>query len=135
MPAKRAKNRRAIAPVRRTGAATANLLTDLRTLIYSTRTGVAQVVNSAQVLLYWKVGHRIRTEILGEKRAGYGERIVATVAEYLTTNYGRRCSDKNIRHVIRFAEVFADFEIVSALSRQLGWTHFTGSFVGWWPWI
>jgi hypothetical protein len=72
MPAKRAKNRRAIAPVRRTGAATANLLTDLRTLIYSTRTGVAQVVNSAQVLLYWKVGHRIRTEILGEKWFGMG---------------------------------------------------------------
>jgi hypothetical protein len=65
----------------------------------------------------------------------YGERIVATVAENLTADYGRGYSDKNLRHMIRFAEVFADFEIVSALSRQLGWAHFTGSSAGWWPWI
>ena len=75
-------------------------------------------------MLYWQVGHRLRTEILGEKRAGYGERIVATVAVGLTADFGRGFSDKNLRHMIRFAEAFPDREIVSALSRQLGWTHF-----------
>src|SRR5207245_7259473 len=29
----------------------------------------AQAVNTALVLLYWQVGHRIRTEILQEKRS------------------------------------------------------------------
>ena len=61
-----------------------------------------------QVVLYWQVGHRLRTEILGEKRAGYGERIVTTVAEGLTADYGRGFSDKNLRHMIRFAEAFPD---------------------------
>lgn len=30
---------------------------------------------------------------------------------------------KNLRHMLRFAEVFVDREIVYAVSRQLSWTH------------
>jgi predicted nuclease of restriction endonuclease-like (RecB) superfamily len=108
---------------KRSGSASAELLAELRGLIQSARIGVAQAVNSAQVLLYWQVGRRLFTETLGAKRAGYGERIVATVAEQLAAEFGRGFSDKNLRHMIRFAEAFPDPEIVSALSRQLGWTH------------
>jgi predicted nuclease of restriction endonuclease-like (RecB) superfamily len=100
------------------------LLADLRSLILATRTGVAQTVNSAQVLLNWQIGHRLRIDVLGTKRAGYGERIIGTVAEGLSADYGRGFSEKNLRHMIRFVERFPDREIVSALSRQLGWTHF-----------
>jgi hypothetical protein len=75
-------------------------------------------------LLYWQVGHRLYTETLGETRAGYGERIVVTVAGKLTAEFGRGFSDRNLRHMIRFSEAFPDREIVYALSRQLGWTHF-----------
>lgn len=81
-------------------------------------------MNSAQVLLYWQVGHRLRTETLGGKRAGYGDRIIQIVAEGLAADFGRGFSEKNLRHMIRFIEAFPDPEIVSALSRQLGWTHF-----------
>ena len=42
----------------------------------------------------------------------------------MTADYGRGFSEKNLRHMIRFAELFSDRETVSALSRQLGWTHF-----------
>jgi predicted nuclease of restriction endonuclease-like (RecB) superfamily len=42
----------------------------------------------------------------------------------LTKEYGRGWSEKQLRHCLRFAETFADFEIVSALQRQLSWTHF-----------
>ena len=75
-------------------------------------------------MLYWQVGHRLRTEVLGAKRAGYGERIVAAVAARLTAEFGRGFTDKNLRHMIRFAEAFPDREIVYALSRQLSWTQF-----------
>ena len=100
------------------------LLADLRSLIHAMRLGVAQAVNSGQVLLCWEIGRRIQTEVLGRKRAEYGERIVRTAAEELSAEFGRGFSEKNIRHMIRFAERFPDREIVSALSRQLGWTHF-----------
>jgi hypothetical protein len=67
-------------------------------------------------------GHRLRTEVLGVRRARYGERIVATVAARLTDEFGRGFTDKNLHHMIRFAEAFPDREIDYALSRQLSWT-------------
>jgi hypothetical protein len=36
----------------------------------------------------------------------------------------KRFSEKLLRHMVRFAEVVPDEQIVAALRRQLGWTHF-----------
>jgi DUF1016 N-terminal domain len=99
--------------------APAELLKELRELILAGREGVAQAVNSGQVVLYWQVGQRLRTEVIGTKRAGYGERIIAAVAARLTAEFGRGFTDKNLRHMIRFTEAFSDREIVYAMSRQL----------------
>src|SRR5262245_20471968 len=85
-------------------AAPAKLLKELRALILAARGAVAQAVNSGQVVLYWQVGHRLRTEVLGARRAGYGERIIVAVAERLTAEFGRGYTDKNLRHMIRFSE-------------------------------
>jgi hypothetical protein len=57
-------------------------------------------------------------------RAKYGKRLSPALARQLTTEYGRGFSGKSLRHMIRFAEVFADEKIVSSLMRQLSWTHF-----------
>ena len=38
--------------------------------------------------------------------------------------FGRGFDEKSLRHMVRFAEVLPDERIVSALRRQLGWTHF-----------
>jgi predicted nuclease of restriction endonuclease-like (RecB) superfamily len=100
------------------------LLAELRGLIESARSGIAQAVNSAQALLYWQVGQRVLTEILGNKRASYGDEIVATVSRQLTAEYGRGFAAKSLRRMIQFAGAFPDREIVAALSRQLSWSHF-----------
>jgi predicted nuclease of restriction endonuclease-like (RecB) superfamily len=42
----------------------------------------------------------------------------------LKGEYGRGFSAKNLRNMIRFAEVFPDEEVVSTLWRQLSWSHF-----------
>src|SRR3954465_3414115 len=83
---------------------TDRLLTDLRALIEAGRAHVAQAVNAGMVLLYWSVGDRIRREILGEQRARYGEQIVATLSQQLTTDYGRGFGRRNLFQMIRFAE-------------------------------
>jgi predicted nuclease of restriction endonuclease-like (RecB) superfamily len=101
-----------------------SLLTDLQSLIRNARQQVAQAVNSALVLVYWQVGHRIRTEVLGSKRAGYGEEILPTLSAKLVPEFGEGFSTRNLARMIRFAEVFPDRVIVSTLSRQLGWSHF-----------
>ena len=100
------------------------LLGDLRQLIAEARQDVARQVNSALVLLYWRIGKRIRQDILKEKRAEYGERIVSALGSQLTVEFGRGFGPRNLFRMIRFAEVFPNIEIVSALRTQLGWTHF-----------
>jgi predicted nuclease of restriction endonuclease-like (RecB) superfamily len=100
------------------------LLADLRQLIAEARQDVARQVNSTLVLLYWRVGQRIRQDILKEKRAEYGQQIVSAVARQLEMEFGRGFADKNLRRMIQFAEVFPDEKIVVALIRQLSWTHF-----------
>jgi hypothetical protein len=100
------------------------LLHDVRELILSARAHVARAVNAGLTLLYWQVGDRIRREVLKEKRAGHGERIVATLAGRLEREFGRGFAEKNLRRIIQFAEVFADQKVVVSLIRHLTWTHF-----------
>jgi predicted nuclease of restriction endonuclease-like (RecB) superfamily len=100
------------------------LLNNLQTLIRQARQQVAQAVNSALVLLYWEVGYRIRADILGEKRAGYGEEIVSTLSKQLVAEFGQGFTEKSLRRMMQLAEVFPDQQIVATLSRQLGWSHF-----------
>jgi predicted nuclease of restriction endonuclease-like (RecB) superfamily len=100
------------------------LLSDVRDLILHAREGVARAVNSALTTLYWHVGRRVRQDILKEKRAEYGGQIVSALGRQLETEFGRGFSEKSLRHMIRFVEAFPDFQIVSALLRQLSWTHF-----------
>jgi hypothetical protein len=101
-----------------------DLVSDIRMLIGDARAGLAATVNSALTLLYWRIGQRIRSEVLQGARAGYGEQVVVAVARQLETEHGRGFGSKNLRHMLRFAEVFETEDIVYALSRQLSWTHF-----------
>lgn len=100
------------------------LVTDIRHLILEARATAATAVNATLTLLYWQVGQRIRKEVLNEKRAAYGDEMVAAVSRQLTAEHGQGFSAKSLRHMLRFAEIFADEAIVSALRRQLSWTHF-----------
>jgi predicted nuclease of restriction endonuclease-like (RecB) superfamily len=100
------------------------LLGDIRKMIEETRAGVAATVNAGLTMLYWRIGSRINQEILRGKRADYGAEIVPTLSRQLEMEYGSGFSAKNIRHMIRFAEVFSEEKIVSTLSRQLSWSHF-----------
>ncbi|HJU99535.1 MAG TPA: PDDEXK nuclease domain-containing protein [Burkholderiaceae bacterium] len=102
----------------------ADLVNDVRQLIERSRTELARVVNSALTLLYWRIGQRIRLEILRGERAEYGEQIISTLARQLEREFGRGFSSKNLRHMVRFTEAYSDLAIVSALSRQLAWSHF-----------
>nr|WP_241010303.1 PDDEXK nuclease domain-containing protein [Aggregatibacter actinomycetemcomitans] len=58
------------------------------------------------------------------ERAEYGQQVVANLAKNLTSQFGKGWSKAQLNHCMKFAETFADIEIVSALRRQLSWTHF-----------
>lgn len=100
------------------------LLADIRSLIFSARSQVAQAVNAGLTMLYWEIGRRVRLDILEEKRATYGKEIVAALGRQLEAEFGRGFGEKNMHRMVQFADVFPDEKIVAALRRQLSWTHF-----------
>jgi predicted nuclease of restriction endonuclease-like (RecB) superfamily len=101
-----------------------DLVGELAAMIDEARTRVVNTANEVLTALYWEIGHRVQTEILDGQRAAYGAQIVSAVGRQLAARHGRGFSEKSLRHMIRFAEAFPDPEIVSALRRQLTWTHF-----------
>jgi predicted nuclease of restriction endonuclease-like (RecB) superfamily len=105
-------------------AAATELLPELRTLIAQARESVARGVNSALVHLYWKIGSRIHKDVLAQRRAEYGRQIIAALGRHLEAEFGRGFGEKNLHRMVQFAEAFPNDEIVAALRRQLGWTHF-----------
>ena len=101
-----------------------SLFTDVKQIIEQGRGQVAQAVNVGVTATYWNVGKRLNDDVLKNKRAEYGKQILPTLSTKLTSEFGKGWSDKQLRHCLRFAETFPDIEIVSALWRQLSWTHF-----------
>ncbi len=102
-----------------------SLITDLRGIIEQARVRVAETVCNEQTMMYWRIGKRINCDILEDKRAAYGEQIVATVSRQLQNEFGRDgFTEKNVRRMMLFANLFPDEQIVATLSRQLWWSHF-----------
>ena len=98
---------------------------ELRTLITSSRQRLAGAVNAELTRLYWSVGERLRTEVLGgADRAKYGDQLIQRVGEQLAQEFGRGFEAKNLRRMVQFAQAFPQPEFVATLSRQLSWSHF-----------
>ncbi|MGL6170372.1 MAG: PDDEXK nuclease domain-containing protein, partial [Vibrio sp.] len=96
---------------------------EIITLIQQAKQRAAMAVNSELTLLYWHIGLRINQAVLGGERADYGKQIVTNLAKQLTAQFGRGWSAQQLRHCMKFAECYTDEAIVSALRRQLSWTH------------
>ncbi|MBS0368108.1 MAG: DUF1016 family protein [Proteobacteria bacterium] len=97
---------------------------ELRDLIATSRQRLAATVNAELTLLYWRIGQRLATEVLGGERARYGVQLMDRLGERLAHEFGRGFEPKNLRRMVQFAQAFPDAEIVASLMRQLSWTHF-----------
>ncbi len=102
---------------------TATLFSEIRQLVNKSKQDIAVSVNVAMTTLYWNIGKLIKQVILQNKRAEYGSQIIKNLAQKLTKEFGRGWSEKHLRHCLRFAETMPDEKIVSAVKRQLTWTH------------
>jgi predicted nuclease of restriction endonuclease-like (RecB) superfamily len=102
----------------------ATLVHELEHMIEGARQLVAVAANAALTTLYWSLGNRVRSEVLKGRRAEYGAQIVSAVGRRLEARHGRGFGEKSLRHMLRFAQTFPEEEIVSALWRQLTWSHF-----------
>lgn len=102
---------------------TETLYTDISQLIDNSKQRLAMAVNSELPMLYWLIGSHTNTFILQGERAAYGQKIILTLSNRLVQKYGKGWSSQHLRHCLRIAETFEESQIVSALRRQLSWTH------------
>ena len=98
------------------------LYTDVCRIIDDTRNRVAVYVNSEVCLTNWRVGKRIKEDVLFNKRAEYGKQIVKNLSARLTERYGKGWSLQTLQHCIRAAYTFTEEEIVYAVRMQFSWT-------------
>lgn len=99
------------------------LVKEVILLINESRENIAIAINSSMSLLYWQIGQKINEKVLHYKRAQYGKQIVVSLSRQLTIEFGNSFSEKNLRRMMQFANLFPDKEIVVTLIRQLSWSH------------
>ena len=98
------------------------LLDSLRELIQEARQKVLRAADVIQVQTCWEIGqHIVEYEQGGATRADYGKRLLPSLAETLTAEFGRGFDTTNLRHMRGF---FLAFPIRDALRRELSWTHY-----------
>lgn len=75
----------------------------VRVILDAARTGIARTVNTTQVLANWLVGREIvEEEQSGERRAGYGSKLLARLSVRLIREYGRGYSVDNLEAFRQF---------------------------------
>jgi len=116
--AKAKRPKTTLAKVEDIGQATPNLLGDIRKVIEAAREQTAQAVNSTLVIMYWRIGKRIREDVLGNQRAEYGKKVLQIMSGILTAEYGKGFTEKALWRMMQFAEVFPDADIVATIELE-----------------
>jgi predicted nuclease of restriction endonuclease-like (RecB) superfamily len=100
----------------------AHLLASLGQIIQQARQRATQAVDVVQVQTCWELGrHIVEFEQGGQARAVYGQRLLPTLAQSLTAQFGKGFDERNLRHMRAF---YGAFPIRNALRTELSWTHY-----------
>ena len=100
------------------------LVEQVSTLIDQTQAFAAAQVNATLTLRNWYIGRLIDVAVLREGRAGHDQELVASLAQQLTSRYGRGYDRTNLYRMVRFSQQFTEPELVASLAQQVSWTHF-----------
>ena len=90
--------------------------------IRQARQAVFTQVNTALIDLYWSVGQAISEKV---QRAAWGKGVVTELADHIARNAPeiKGFSDKNLWRMKQFYEAYQGDAKLSALVRELPWTH------------
>ncbi|MFA5143611.1 MAG: PDDEXK nuclease domain-containing protein [Candidatus Omnitrophota bacterium] len=94
----------------------------LRKIIENARGNIAHAVNAEMVTAYWHIGKEIvDAEQRGERRAGYGEKLILALSRRLSNEFGNGFNASNLWNMRQF---YHTYPILYALRRELSWTHY-----------
>jgi predicted nuclease of restriction endonuclease-like (RecB) superfamily len=88
-------------------------------LLEEARHQSARAVNALMTATYWEIGRRIvEFEQEGQRRAGYGEELLARLSQDLTARFGRGFGIDNLQRMRAFFIAHPPPEIYATLSRK-----------------
>lgn len=77
-----------------------SLYREIRSVLARARDSAYRAVNVAMARAYWQVGRLIvEHEQGGRRRAGYGEELLESLADKLTSEFGRGFTATNLRYM------------------------------------
>lgn len=99
-----------------------NGFSDIIDLIQQARIKAIRSVNAELINLYWNVGEYIFNKM---ENAEWGVSVVSELAQYIQCNEPgiKGFSDKNMWRMKQFYESYKDVPKLSALLREISWTH------------
>lgn len=112
-----------------------DLYNSIKQIIENARNNVHREVNHAMVDAYWQIGKLlVNEEQQGKQRAEYGKQLIQEISRKLSLEFGKGFSAQNLWNMRQFYQKFSSMrrelqveegeEILSALRRELSWTHY-----------
>lgn len=105
-------------------AFTSDYVKDIKYILNEARKHSYKTVNSIMIQANWLVGWRIvEQEQNGEKRAGYGEKIIENLSKALNSELGSGMSVAQLKNCRQFYLTFPNLPIRYTLCSELSWSH------------
>ncbi|MEI6554558.1 MAG: PDDEXK nuclease domain-containing protein [Paludibacter sp.] len=98
------------------------LFESIKNIVLQSRQRIYRMVNSNLIDTYWQIGQLIvEDEQGGNIRADYGKNTLNTLAQQLTTEFGKGFDGSNLRNMRAF---YRAFPICDTLRHELSWSHY-----------
>lgn len=107
---------------RKTELQTRDLYSRISSIIENARGRLVRAVNTEMVTAYWHIGREIvEEEQKGKYRAVYGKRLLESLAEHLSKEFGEGFDVSNLWRMRQFYQMYP---ILDTLCRELSWSHY-----------
>ena len=99
-----------------------DLYVKVRGILDEARGRAVLAVNTEMVRAYWLIGQvLVEQEQQGQERADYGKRLIESLSERLTQEFGKGFQSRNLWWMRDF---YLKFPILNSLRSELTWTHY-----------
>lgn len=96
----------------------------ISSIINDARQKIVVYVNSQANMMFWQIGKYIVDELKYETYSAYGDKILATVSQRLTEQYGKGYSYSALTRMMKVATIYNNEEMFATVSQTLSWGHF-----------
>lgn len=99
-----------------------DLVSEIRSIIETSRSNAVRSVDFCRVQMYWQIGRRIvEEEQGGSARAEYGKSLIKNLAKELEPEFGSGFGKRQLDYSKKF---YLEFPIVHTLYAQLNWSQY-----------